>query len=231
MALGRDESKHIYCQFEGKEEECKKDCTKCAISIKSNGDIAISQNQIDSAIRYYKKAVFAEPHFAEAWCNLANAYGMKSEYHNAIHAFDKAIAIDPEYGKALFGKAVTLCNLGSLDAAMELANQILELYDDSDVEHFKNGLVNAGVKDKSKNVDQNKALKALVKQAEEIMRENELLDENASVSDVNEEYCLKEFTESIYAYCKKKYALLGIKKVHGECIITSFYGSICATVF
>ena len=48
---------------------------------------------------------------------MANAYGMKSEYNNALTAFNKALAIDSQYGKAMFGKAITLRNLGKLEQA------------------------------------------------------------------------------------------------------------------
>ena len=64
---------------------------------------------------------------------------MKSEY-NALSAFNKAIAIDPIYGKALFGKAITLRNLKMFDEAMEIANTILSLYDDANVRKFSRTL-------------------------------------------------------------------------------------------
>ena len=35
--LGRDESRHISCKYEGRESECPKNCEKCAISIKTEG--------------------------------------------------------------------------------------------------------------------------------------------------------------------------------------------------
>lgn len=154
--LGRDESKHISCKYEGHEDDCPDDCSKCAISIKTDGDIALATNKLDDAIRQYKKAVFVSPKFAEAWVNLGNAYGMKSEYNNALSAFNKAIAIDPKYGKALYGKAITLRNLDMLDEAMELANTILELYDDANVQKFKQDLIRAGVKDRSAIIDSKK---------------------------------------------------------------------------
>lgn len=116
MGLGRNEKLHLSCAYDGHEDDCPKECSKCAISIKTDGDIALASNRLNDAIRQYKKALFVDPKFAEAWCNLANAYGMESEYHNALSAFNKALAIDPQYGKAMFGKAVTLRNLGKLDA-------------------------------------------------------------------------------------------------------------------
>ena len=231
MGLGREESKHISCQYEGRENDCPKDCKKCAISIKTDGDIALSENKLDLAIRQYKRAVFVEPKFAEAWVNMGNAYGMRSEYNNAIPAFNKAITIDPTYGKALFGKAITLRNLGMLDEAMSVANSILEMYDDESVKEFKKGLLDAGVKDKGIIIDANKAKAALSGKATEIMQDNNLFNEKGVAEIIPEIYQAEIFTKKVLEYCKKKYASLGIDKVHGECVITSFYGSICATLF
>lgn len=228
--LGRDEDKHISCDFEGHEDDCPKDCNKCAISIKTDGDIALAQNDLELAIKQYRKAVFVEPKFAEAWVNMGNAYGMRSEYNNAISAFNKAIAIDPTYGKALFGKAITLRNQGSLDEAMALANEILELYDDDSVEEFKKGLVKAGVKDKSTVYSLEKVIDLMTDEAYELIDQNNLLDADGNISTEHEICCKEAFARSIFAYCKKRYNSLGNDKIWSESIISAFYGSICTTL-
>lgn len=145
--LGRNEDLALVCEYDGCEEDCPKECSTCAIAIKTDGDAALKTDNLTSAIRLYKRALFLEPRFAEAWNNLANAYNMKDELHNAIEAFNKAIAIDDEYGKALFGKAMTLRKLGLLDEAMQLANQILDLYNNEQVIAFKHELLEQGVHD------------------------------------------------------------------------------------
>lgn len=107
-------------------------------SINIDGDRAFAKEYLDEAIRLYKKAVFIEPKFAEAWVNLGNAYKMKSEYNNALVAFDKALGVDPVYGKALFEKAIILRNLDRIDEAAELIASIFELYPNADeVQSFK----------------------------------------------------------------------------------------------
>lgn len=229
-SLGRDASKHIACKYKGREDQCPDDCSRCAIAIKTDGDVALAQNNLDAAIRLYKKAVFISPIFAEAWVNLGNAYGMKSEYNNSLTAFDKAIAIDPKYGKALLGKAITLKNLGLLDQAMALANQILEMYDDAAVKSFKADLIRCGVKDKGIVIDSQKAKSALVNKAAETMRANNLLNSEGKAEIIPEIFQPEEFTKAVLTYCKRKYASLGENKVRGECVITSYYGSICAVV-
>lgn len=228
--LGRDEDKHISCKYEGNRDDCPKDCEKCAISIKTDGDIALAQNDFDKAIKQYKKAVFVEPKFAEAWVNMGNAYGMKSEYNNAVSAFNKAIAIDPTYGKALFGKAITLKKQGKLDEAMALANRILEMYDDPNVRNFKDTLVHSGVKDLSNFYSLEQAIDIMTDQAYDIIQANNMLDENGRLSTEKEIYFKEDFARSIYGYCKKQYGVLGLNKVWSESILAAFYGSLCTTL-
>ena len=225
MGLGRNEKLHLSCAYEGREDDCPKECSKCAISIKTDGDIALASNRLNDAIRQYKKALFVDPKFAEAWCNLANAYGMKSEYHNALSAFNKALAIDPQYGKAMFGKAVTLRNLGKLDAAMALANEILELYDDPNVVNFKTGLKKAGVKDTAGVYSLQKAIDTMTDKAYEIIVQNNLLDKDGQIHTIRAIDSKDDFSSRIFAFCKKRYSSLGNEKVWSESILASFYGS------
>ena len=229
--LGRNESKHPKCNYSNNTAACPKSCAKCAIAIKTDGDVALSEERLDQAIRFYKKALFIDPKFAEAWNNLGNAYGMKSEYHNALHAFDKAIAIDPAYGKALYGKAITLRNLGQLEAAMTLANAILEMYDALEVRRFKKELVAAGVEDTQYLIENKKAVITLDNVGFKLMKDNNLLNDEGKITIIDSLYRPDEFVQSVLQYCNRKYASLGEEKVRGEYIITSFYGSICATIF
>ena len=230
MGLGRNEEKHLLCSYVGRENECPNNCAKCAISIKTDGDIALTQNLPEMAIKHYKRAVFVEPKFAEAWCNMGNAYGMKSEYNNAISAFNKAILIDPLYGKALFGKAITLRNQGKLDEALAIANEILDLYEDSAVDTFIADLTSKGARDNSRAYSLEKAIDVMTDKAYRIVQENGLLDADGKVSTEKEIYCKEDFAASVLSYCKKRYASLGKDKVWSESILASFYGSICATL-
>lgn len=233
-SLGRDESKHIQCDYEDNEDDCPKECSKCAISIKTDGDIALAQNLLDEAIKNYKKAVFVEPKFAEAWVNLGNAYGLKSEYNNALSAFDKAIAIDPVYGKALYGKAISLRNLGNLEEAMEIANTILRLYDADEVRALKKGLIDAGVEDTKYVLENEEFIQELDNYGYDIADDNDLLNGQEfydAIEECGDVYRPDEFINAVMHYCRKKYAPLGENKIRGEYIITSFYGSICAALF
>ena len=156
---------------------------------------------------------------------MANAYGMRSEYNNALSAFNKALAIDPQYGKAMFGKAITLRNLGKLDAAMALANEILELYNDSDVQNFKNGLKESGVRDTAGVYSLQTAIDAMTDKAYEIIISNNLLDKDGQIHTIRAIDRKEDFASRIYAFCKRRYSSLGNEKVWSESILAAFYGS------
>ena len=149
MALGRNEALHITCGYVGKESACPNSCSKCAISIKRDGDAMVSAKRYQEAVKIYKKAVFLEPKYADAWCSLANAYLMISEFNNAIIAFNKALGIDPRYGLAMFGKAISLYKQGKLNEALGLVLIIQELYEDDKVDKLKSELIRNGAKDTS----------------------------------------------------------------------------------
>lgn len=225
MALGRNEKLHPACGYKGRESSCPKECSQCAIAIKTDGDIALAENRLDEAIKQYRKALFVDPKFAEAWCNLANAYGMRSEYNNALSAFNKALAIDPQYGKAMFGKAITLKNLGRPDQAITLATDILELYSDENVQKFKNELKKSGVKNTTGVYSLQKAIDKMTDKAYEIITVNKLLDKDGKIHTIRGISQKEAFASKIYSFCKRCYVSLGQAKVWSESILGAFYGS------
>jgi tetratricopeptide (TPR) repeat protein len=139
--LLRDEKKHIRCNFIGNENKCQYSCDDCAIAIKTEGDYALSKGLYDEAIRLYKLAISKEPVFAEAWVNLGNSYGNKSDYRNALLCFENAVDYDKTYGKALLGRAITLKNMGLLDEAIECLDSIIKLYDNESCKKIKTDIL------------------------------------------------------------------------------------------
>lgn len=226
--LGRDNMKHISCNYIGNEDNCPNECSRCAIAIKTDGDVALSKNQLDSAIRLYKKAVFVEPKFAEAWVNLGNAYGMKSEYNNALSSFDKALAIDPVYGKAMFGKAITLRNLERVAEAAEIADSILNIYPNAhEVISFMTTLGPIPVKPLSLN----EAIDQMTETAYNTLKEKSLLAPGGKVVSEKAILCQEDYSARVLRFCSKRYASFGQDKVFSESIITAFYGSLATTLF
>ena len=225
MALGRDRTKHITCEYIGHEDDCKNECSKCAIAMKKSGDTALVSNHISDAVKQYKKALFANPRFADAWCGLANAYSVNGEYNNALSAYNKALSIDSRYGDAMFGKAKTLQELGKPNEAMVLANEIFELYDDSSVQSFKSELKKSGIRDTEGAYSLQKAIDTMTDNAYEIIVNNNLLDKDGQIHTIQSIDNKEDFSSNIFAFCKKRYSSLGNTKVWSESIIAAFYGS------
>lgn len=148
--LGIDQSKHRGCQYEGQEQNCFKECSKCAISFKNFGDLMFDNHNVDEAKKQYKRAVFTDPKYAEAWFKLANLFIIEKRYYDALNALEKALSVDPIYGRAMYGKAIALDAIGRSQEAMLLTNEILGIYDVDEVHQFKQTLLNKGVADISK---------------------------------------------------------------------------------
>lgn len=228
--LGRDNSKQVICKFAGHENECGKDCQKCAIAIKSIGDAALAENRTKEAIRQYKRAVFADRNYADAWETLGRAYVLNNELNNAVSAFDKALSVDPRFGAAMLGKADALKHLNRLDEAMSAINKVLELYDDADAKRLKDELTRSGARDSSQELSADRAIDLITDNAYGIIQRNSLLDSDGEIHSEREIYCKETFAKSCYDFCKKRYGSLGADKVRSESILAAFYGSICATL-
>lgn len=128
--LGRDGRKITRCLYKGKETQCPDKCDECAIPLKYLADSALRNGDADMAIALYRKATALKPDFAEAWNNLANLLGVMMRFTEALEAFDRALLIDPSYGRAMKGRAVTLMNLFRYDEAAGQFAEAMELYDD-----------------------------------------------------------------------------------------------------
>ena len=245
--LGRDEKLHIVCQHVGSEQDCPNDCSKCAIALNADGNSVIAQGKVDEAIRHYKKALFVEPRFAEAWVNLGNAYVMKAEYNNAIAAFDKAITIDPKYGEALFGKANALKNIGRHSEALALASTILEMYNDETVVRFRKELSDSIGENsvrhdrerticlKSKPDDTKYSLERVIEIvsafSRNLAKSNKLDNPSQEVRVDNALFDSEKFAQNVYAFCLKRYGSFGNSEVLAKTILTAYYGAICAALF
>ena len=230
MALGRNEALHITCGYVGKESACPNSCSKCAISIKRDGDAMVSAKRYQEAVKIYKKAVFLEPKYADAWCSLANAYLMISEFNNAIIAFNKALGIDPRYGLAMFGKAISLYKQGKLNEALGLVLIIQELYEDDKVDKLKSELIRNGAKDTSGIMSISDALNSIKNNAKRVIRDNNLLEKDGVIRLIKGLDNKEAFSESIFTFCRKNYHSLGLEKIWSESILNAFYAAIIITL-
>jgi tetratricopeptide (TPR) repeat protein len=58
------------------------------------------QNDIDSAMVFYDRALVQEPRFVEAWHNLGMCYEDKKDKGKALQAYSKALKYDPNFKKS-----------------------------------------------------------------------------------------------------------------------------------
>ena len=64
------------------------------------------QNELDSAVEGYTKAIALDPQDAEAYGNRGHAYYDKGDYDRAIADYDQAIALDPQDAEAYYNRGV-----------------------------------------------------------------------------------------------------------------------------
>jgi tetratricopeptide (TPR) repeat protein len=83
--------------------------------------------KLDDAIADYKRAVAISPQLAPVQFALGWAYLLADHYQEAITRFDAAMADDPAYASAYYGKALSLSRLGKKEQAAKLMAKSCEL--------------------------------------------------------------------------------------------------------
>ena len=84
------------------------------------GNIFIKQNDVESAMRYYEKALQYHPDDVIAVNNVAAAYVEQGLLDKALETFDRALAIDDSYPNTYYGKALVLVRQGKDRDAWEI---------------------------------------------------------------------------------------------------------------
>ncbi len=72
----------------------------------------------DAAIQSFQFCVQYKPDQKECWFNLGVAFGRKRAFASEAAAYDKAVALDPNYGRAHFNLGVVYEDLGKADKAL-----------------------------------------------------------------------------------------------------------------
>lgn len=78
----------------------------------------LSAGRNDDAVQSFKFCVQYEQEQKECWFNLGVAYGRKRDFASETAAYLKAVALDPNYGRAHFNLAVAFEDLGQADKAL-----------------------------------------------------------------------------------------------------------------
>jgi tetratricopeptide (TPR) repeat protein len=91
------------------------------------GAAYIAQRENDKAIFAYKKAIEADPYYAESYNNLGAVLLNKKEYDKALIVFIKALEIDPEYMKAHANLCAAYGIMGNFKEAIKVCGKAVEL--------------------------------------------------------------------------------------------------------
>jgi tetratricopeptide (TPR) repeat protein len=91
------------------------------------GYLSVENNNYESAIGYYKKAIEINSEYDKAYNNISVAYGQLQQLDNAIKASKKAIKINPKNDDAYNNMGITYSKLKQFDKAIKCFNKSLEI--------------------------------------------------------------------------------------------------------
>lgn len=83
--------------------------------------------KIDEAIDAFKKAIYINPSYADAYFNLGNTLKDQNKPNSALEAYQKTLSLDPNYIKAYNMMGNTLQDLGKFDDAIDAYQNALLL--------------------------------------------------------------------------------------------------------
>ena len=104
-------------------------------------DPAIIKSRQDSAIKYFKGAIFKNPNNEKALNNLGNAYYQRQQYDSAYIYYNKLVTIKPNYTLGLQNMGNYYYVKGQFDTAIEYYNRILKIDPNYALSYYTLGLV------------------------------------------------------------------------------------------
>ena len=101
----------------------------------------INEDDVESAIAKFNKAVEIDPNFAFAWDNLGISYRKNSEYDKAIESYKKSLEIYPEGRLPLLNIAITYNLNKQYDDAVTYYNKFIGIYNEDPEGYYGLGLI------------------------------------------------------------------------------------------
>ncbi len=102
---------------------------------------ALREDDYDSAIRAYRKALKLNPKHADAHCELGVALMYQEKLQEAEGHFRKAIELDPDFGAAYSNLGNVLARQGRFQDAVEPCRKAVEIHPDDPAAHLVLGQV------------------------------------------------------------------------------------------
>ncbi|XP_070599129.1 small glutamine-rich tetratricopeptide repeat-containing protein alpha [Erythrolamprus reginae] len=106
--------------------------------LKTEGNERMKEENFQSAVAFYGRAIELNPSNAVYYCNRAAAYSKLGNYAGAVRDCERAIRIDPKYSKAYGRMGLALSSLNKLSEAVFYYQKALEL--DPENETYKSNL-------------------------------------------------------------------------------------------
>jgi tetratricopeptide (TPR) repeat protein len=100
------------------------------------GNALLDKNDLDGAIRQYKKVIDIDKKDAAGHGNLGNVLRTKKDLKGAIHHLKEAVALAPDDRTYQSNLGNALCDNGEFDAAIEHYEKAIAVKDDSAVAHI-----------------------------------------------------------------------------------------------
>lgn len=88
--------------------------TSSASDLIAQGHSAQERGDLEAAERWYRAAVAADPHAADAQMNLGNALKERAQLPAAVEAYERALAIDPDHASTHYNLGLVLLDSGDL---------------------------------------------------------------------------------------------------------------------
>lgn len=85
-----------------------------------------SSGKYDSALVYYRRAIKADPEYADAYSGYGNVMTALDRNDSALIMYDRSLAIDPYHQQAIYGKADVWYSEGKYDNAIGILKPMLE---------------------------------------------------------------------------------------------------------
>src|SRR5206468_6711206 len=101
----------------------------------NRGAAYLRKGEYDLALKALDQAIKLNPSYGRAFVNRAGVYLKKNEYDRAVRDYDEAIRLEPDLETAWSGRCWTRAILGSLQAAHEDCNKVLQSWPNDAATH------------------------------------------------------------------------------------------------
>lgn len=121
----RNENGELGCTKDACQYACSMDCP---IHLNVLGKEKCDVNEWFIAIAFLKRSVFIAPDYADAWRNLGYAYMNLQQYNDAYEAFSESDTYLPNNERTIYGKIVSLTNIGRYKDAENILERYQRLF-------------------------------------------------------------------------------------------------------